>query len=112
MKKITVVIPPARFDALKKRLIEIGVCGATVSNAEGYGFQRRNLDTLRDKETAVEYLPKVKVEIAVKDEDSEKVIAEIIESTRTGRIGDGKIFVSELTDVIRIRTGERRDDAL
>jgi nitrogen regulatory protein P-II 1 len=112
MKKITVVIPPVKFDALKKRLIEIGVCGATVSNAEGYGVQKRNLDTLKDKETVVEYLPKIKIEIAVKDEEAEKVILEIIENTRTGRIGDGKIFVSELTDVIRIRTGERRDDAL
>lgn len=112
MKKITVIIPPNKFDNLKKKLIDTGVKGITISSAEGFGYEKKQLDILKDKEVLIEFLPKIKLEIVLKDEDVEKVINDIIDVTRTGRLGDGKIFISEIEDVIRIRTGERKEDAL
>lgn len=112
MKKITVIIQPNKFDNLKKRLIEAGVKGITITNVEGFGYEKKQMDILKDKEFLIEFLPKIKIEIILKDNEVEKVINDIIDVTRTGRLGDGKIFVSEITDVIRIRTGERREDAL
>jgi nitrogen regulatory protein P-II 1 len=112
MKKITVIIQPNKFDNVKKRLIETGVKGITITNVEGFGYEKKQMDILKDKEVLIEFLPKIKIEIILKDNEVEKVINDIIDVTRTGRLGDGKIFVSEITDVIRIRTGERKDDAL
>ncbi|PKL91185.1 MAG: transcriptional regulator [Candidatus Goldiibacteriota bacterium HGW-Goldbacteria-1] len=112
MKKITVIIAPSKFDALRKRMIETGVCGLTVTAADGFGVQKSKLEKMRDQDIAVEFLPKSKVEMVVKDSEAEMVIKEIVDCTRTGRIGDGKIFISEITDVLRIRTGERKEDAI
>ncbi|MBN2754166.1 MAG: P-II family nitrogen regulator [Candidatus Goldbacteria bacterium] len=112
MKKITVIIAPSKFEALRKRMIETGVCGLTVTSAEGFGVQKSKLEKMKDRDIAVEFLPKSKIEMVVKDAEAETVIKEIIDCTRTGRIGDGKIFISEITDVLRIRTGERKEDAL
>jgi len=112
MKKITVITAPSKFEALRKKMIETGVCGLTVSSAEGFGVQKSKLDKMKDRDIAVEFLPRTKVEMIVKDGEAERIIKEIVECTRTGRIGDGKIFVSEIIDAVRIRTGERKEDAL
>ena len=112
MKKMTVIVQPVKFEAIKKKLMEMGINGVTITNVEGYGFQKRKTDVLEGQDVGVEFLPKVKIEIVLKDNDVEKTIAEIIEIARTGRIGDGKIFMSDITDVIRIRTGERGEYAV
>jgi len=112
MKKLTVIIQPVQFEALKKKLYDMGITGITVSNVEGYGFQKRRIKVLKDDDIAVDFLPRVKAEIVLKGSEVEKVVSQIVETTRTGRIGDGKIFISEITDVIRIRTGERNEDGL
>lgn len=112
MKKITVIIQPVKYEAVKKKLIEIGVSGITVSNVEGYGYQKRKLDVLDGKDTLLELLPKVRIEAVLKDSEVNPVIEAVIDAARTGRIGDGKIFVSEVLDAVRIRTGERGDFAL
>jgi nitrogen regulatory protein P-II 1 len=112
VKKITVIVPPAKFDSLKKKLTETGVTGVTVSNVEGFGFQKRGINVLEGKEVIIELLPKIKIEIIVPDSGVEKITAAVIEAARTGRIGDGKIFISDVADVIRIRTGERGENAV
>lgn len=112
MKKITVIIPPNKFDNLKKKLIDIGIKGITITNVEGFGYEEKQLKILKNKDVLIELLPKIKIEIVLKDNEVEKVINDIIDVTRTGRLGDGKIFLSEISDVIRIRTGERKEDAL
>ncbi len=112
MKKISVIVQPAKFENLKKKLTEAGVTGATVSNVEGFGFQKRGIDVLQGQETIIELLPKIKFEIVAAEKDVEKITAAVIEAARTGRIGDGKIFISEISDVIRIRTGERGEHAV
>ncbi|MCX8093583.1 MAG: P-II family nitrogen regulator [Candidatus Goldbacteria bacterium] len=112
MKKVTVIIPPNKFDNLKKKLIDEGVQGITISNVEGFGYEKKQMDILKDKEVLIEISPKIKIEIVLKDNEVDKVVNDIINVTRTGRLGDGKIFISEITDVIRIRTGERKEDAL
>jgi nitrogen regulatory protein P-II 1 len=105
-------VQPVKFEAIKKELVEMGVNGITISNCEGYGFQKRKIDVLEGKDVSVEFLPKIKVEIVLKDADVEKIVAKIIDITRTGRIGDGKIFITDVADVIRIRTGERGEYAV
>jgi nitrogen regulatory protein P-II 1 len=112
MKKITVIIPPNKFDNLKKKLIDIGIKGITITNVEGFGYEKKQINILKNKDVLIEFLPKIKMEIVLKDNEVEKVINDIIDATRTGRLGDGKIFISEISDVIRIRTGERKEDAL
>jgi nitrogen regulatory protein P-II 1 len=112
MKKITVIVQPVKFEAIKRRLMDMGINGITITNVEGYGFQKRKNDVLEGQDVTVEFLPKVKIEIVLKDADVEKTLGEIIEIARTGRIGDGKIFISDITDVIRIRTGERGEYAV
>jgi nitrogen regulatory protein P-II 1 len=112
MKKITVIVQPAKFEAIKKKLVDMGINGITISNCEGYGFQKRKNDVFEGKEIAVEFMPRVKIEIILKDGDIENAVKNIIEIARTGRIGDGKIFISEVSDAIRIRTGERGEFAV
>ena len=112
MKKMTVIVQPVKFEAIKKKLMDMGINGVTVSNVEGYGFQKRKNDVLEGQDVSVEFLPKIKIEIVLKDAELERILSEIIEITRTGRIGDGKIFISEITDVVRIRTGERGEYAV
>ena len=112
MKKIEAVIKPFKLDEVKEALQDIGVQGMTVLEAKGYGRQKGHTELYRGAEYVVDFLPKMKIEIAVADDEVERVVEALVNSARTGRIGDGKIFVSDLTDVIRIRTGERGQQAI
>jgi len=112
MKKIEAIIKPFKLDDVKNGLAEIGVQGITISEVKGFGRQKGHTELYRGAEYTIDFLPKVKIEIIVPDEKCEKV-AEIIQAAaRTGRIGDGKIFILPCEEVIRIRTGERGDDAI
>ena len=112
MKKIEALIKPFKLDDAKKALSEIDVHGMTVTEVRGFGRQKGHNELYRGAEYVVEFLPKVKLEVVVPDDMVEKVVRAFAESTRTGRIGDGKIFVVPMGDAIRIRTGERGDTAL
>ncbi len=112
MKKIESVIRPHLLDAVKTALQEAGVVGMTVSEVKGFGRQKGHTETYRGSEYRVEFLPKVKVEVAVADALVEQTIEAIVRTAKTGKFGDGKIFVTSLTDVVRIRTGEHGDAAI
>ena len=112
MQKIEAVIQPSKLDDVKNALIEIGVQGITVLEARGHGRQKGHTEFYRGREYAVDLLPKVKIEIVVADTMAEPAIQAIITAARTGSIGDGKIFVSKIDEVIRIRNDERGDIAL
>ncbi len=112
MKKIEAVIKPFKLDEVKDKLNEIGVQGITVSEVKGFGRQKGHTELYRGAEYVVDFLPKIKLEIVISDKLVQKVVDTIISSAQTGRIGDGKIFVLPLEDTIRIRTGERGDDAI
>ena len=106
MKKIEAVIKPFKLDDVKEALQELGVQGMTVLEAKGYGRQKGHTELYRGAEYVVDFLPKLKIEVVVSDGQMEPAIEAIQAAARTGRIGDGKIFVSEITEVVRIRTGE------
>jgi len=112
MKKIEAVIKPFKLDDVKEALQELGVQGMTVIEAKGYGRQKGHTELYRGAEYVVDFLPKVKVEAAIKDDMLDRVIEAIEKSANTGKIGDGKIFVFDLEQVVRIRTGETGADAL
>ena len=112
MKKVEAIIKPFKLDEVKEALQEIGLQGITVIEAKGFGRQKGHTELYRGAEYVVDFLPKVKIEAAVDDGLVERVIEAIESSARTGKIGDGKIFVSDLEQVIRIRTGETGKDAL
>ena len=112
MKKIEAVIKPFKLDEVKEALQDIGVQGMTVLEAKGYGRQKGHTELYRGAEYVVDFLPKMKIEIVVADDEVERVVEALVNAARTGRIGDGKIFVSDLADVIRIRTGERGAQAI
>ena len=112
MKKIEAIIKPFKLDEVKEALQEIGLKGITVTEAKGFGRQKGHTELYRGAEYVVDFLPKVKLEIVVEDTLVERAIEAIQQAAHTGRIGDGKIFVSSLEDAIRIRTGERGNDAL
>ncbi|MBI4378685.1 MAG: P-II family nitrogen regulator [Nitrospinae bacterium] len=112
MKKIEAIIKPFKLDEVKDELNKVGVQGITVSEVKGFGRQKGHTELYRGAEYVVDFLPKVKLEIIVQDDQAEKVIQTIINTAKTGRIGDGKIFVYPLEDAIRIRTGERGKDAI
>jgi nitrogen regulatory protein PII len=112
MKLITAVVKPFRLDDVRNALAEVGVQGMTVTEVKGFGRQRGHTELYRGAEYVVDFLPKVKVEVAVSDELVERVIEAIIGAAKTGKVGDGKIFVTELTQVYRIRTGETGDQAI
>jgi nitrogen regulatory protein P-II 2 len=112
MKLITAVVKPFRLDDVRNALAEVGVQGMTVTEVKGFGRQRGHTELYRGAEYVVDFLPKVKVEVAVSDELAERVIEAIIAAAKTGKVGDGKIFVTELTQVYRIRTGETGDQAI
>lgn len=112
MKKIEAVIKPFKLDEVKDELNKAGIQGITVSEVKGFGRQKGHTELYRGAEYVVDFLPKVKLEIIVSDDLAEKVMQTIINTARTGRIGDGKIFVYPVEDVIRIRTGERGKDAI
>ena len=112
MKKIEAVIKPFKLEDVKEALSEAGITGMTVSEVKGYGRQQGHSELYRGAEYVVDFLPKVKIEVVVKDDDADMVIQKISEAARTGKIGDGKIFVSDIEKVIRIRTGETDEEAL
>jgi nitrogen regulatory protein P-II 1 len=112
MRKVEAIIKPFKLDEVKEALHEIGIQGMTVTEVKGFGRQKGHTELYRGAEYVVDFLPKIKVEIAVPDEMAEKVVQAIVGAANTGRIGDGKIFVLPMEEVIRIRTGERGSDAL
>jgi nitrogen regulatory protein P-II 1 len=112
MKKIEAVIKPFKLDEVKEALHEVGLQGITVMEAKGFGRQKGHTELYRGAEYVVDFLPKVKIEVVCADDLVERAVDAIINAARTGRIGDGKIFVSDVLEVIRIRTGERGEQAL
>jgi nitrogen regulatory protein P-II 1 len=112
MKKIEAVIKPFKLDEVKEALHEIGVQGMTVTEVKGFGRQKGHTELYRGAEYVVDFLPKIKLEIAVSDEMADKVVEAIAGAANTGRIGDGKIFVLPIEQAVRIRTNERGDEAL
>lgn len=112
MKKIEAIIQPSRFDSVKEALREIGVEGITVSEVRGHGRQKGHTEVYRGREYSVDLLPKVKIELVLPDAQAGQVINTILQAAKTGKIGDGKIFLSTLEDAIRIRNGERGESAL
>ncbi len=112
MKLITAIIKPFKMDDVREALSEIGVAGVTSTEVKGFGRQKGHTELYRGAEYVVDFLPKVKLEIAVSDDILEQAIDAIIKSANTGKIGDGKIFVTSLDQVIRIRTGETGEDAI
>jgi len=112
MKKIEAVIKPFKLDEVKEALHEIGVQGMTVTEVKGFGRQKGHTELYRGAEYVVDFLPKIKLEIAVSDDMADKVVEAIAGAANTGRIGDGKIFVMPIEQAVRIRTNERGDEAL
>ena len=112
MKKIEAIIKPFKLDEVKESLQNIGVQGLTVTEIKGFGRQKGHTELYRGAEYIVDFLPKIKIELIVDDNISNQVINEIIKSSKTGKIGDGKIFVSNIDQAIRIRTGEEGTDAI
>ena len=112
MKKVEAVIKPFKLDEVKEALHEVGVSGITVTEAKGFGRQKGHTELYRGAEYVVDFLPKVRLEVVVDDDQVERVVEAIANAARTGRIGDGKIFVSTIESAVRIRTGERDSDAI
>ncbi|HKM66484.1 MAG TPA: P-II family nitrogen regulator [Candidatus Acidoferrum sp.] len=112
MKKIEAIIQPSRFDSVKEALLEIGVEGMTVTEVRGHGRQKGHTEIYRGREYVVDLLPKMKVEIVLPDALAENVVATILKAAKTGKLGDGKIFVSTIEDAIRVRNADRGDNAL
>jgi nitrogen regulatory protein P-II 1 len=112
MKKVEAIIKPFKLDEVKDALVEIGIGGMTVTEVRGFGQQKGHTEIYRGTEYVIDFLPKVKIEVVVKDEDVEKVIQTIMKTAQTGRVGDGKIFVIPVEEVVRIRTGERGGQAI
>jgi nitrogen regulatory protein P-II 1 len=112
MKLVTAVIKPFKLDEVRAALLAFGVQGMTVSESSGYGRQRGHTEVYRGAEYTVELLPKVKVEILVDDEDADDVVDVVVRAARTGKIGDGKVWATTVENVVRVRTGERGQEAL
>lgn len=112
MKKVEAVIKPFKLEDVKDALAEIGVTGMTVSEVKGYGRQKGHSELYRGAEYVVDFLPKIKMEMIVADDQVDQVVNAIVESARTGKIGDGKIFVSNVDKIVRIRTGETDNEAI
>ena len=112
MKKIEAIIKPFKLDDVKEALNEIGVQGMTISEVKGYGRQRGHKEVYRGAEYVVDFIPKIKIEIVVETDMVDKTVKTIIQSAKTGKIGDGKIFVLPTEEVIRVRTGEKGKDAI
>jgi len=112
LKKVEAIIKPFKLDEVKDALNEIGIQGITVSEIKGFGRQKGHTELYRGAEYVVDFIPKIKMEIIVSDDIVSKVVETIEHAAKTGRIGDGKIFVTSVEEVVRIRTGERGEDAL
>jgi nitrogen regulatory protein P-II 1 len=112
MKKVEAIIKPFKLDEVKTGLNEIGIMGMTVTEVKGFGRQKGHIEVYRGTEYEVNFLPKIKIEVVIPDSIIDKVVSTIIEKAKTGNIGDGKIFLYSLEDVIRIRTGEKGETAI
>jgi nitrogen regulatory protein P-II 1 len=112
MKQITAIIKPFKMEEVREALAECGVTGLTVTEVRGFGRQKGHTELYRGAEYVVDFLPKVKVEAVVKDEDADRCVDAVVRAARTGKIGDGKIFVTSVDRVVRIRTGETDDHAV
>jgi nitrogen regulatory protein P-II 1 len=112
MRLVTAVVKPFKLDDVKHALETLGVHGLTVSEVQGYGRQKGHTEVYRGAEYTVDFVPKVKVEVLVDDLDADRVVDSLVEAARTGKIGDGKIWVTAVDTVVRVRTGERGPDAL
>ena len=112
MKQITAVIKPFKLEEVREALGEVGVSGLTVTEVKGFGRQKGHTELYRGAEYVVDFLPKVKVEVVVKDSDVERAIEAIVKAAKTGKIGDGKVFILPLEEVVRIRTDERGEGAV
>ncbi len=112
MKKIEAIIKPFKLDDVKEALNEIGIQGMTITDVKGYGRQKGHKEIYRGAEYVIDFIPKVKIEIVVKSDMADKVIDQISKAANTGKIGDGKIFVSRVEEAIRVRTGEKGEDAV
>ena len=112
MKLITAVIKPFKLEAVKEALTQVGVEGLTVTEVKGFGRQKGHTEVYRGSEYTVDFLPKIKIEVVVSDDMKDKVVTAIVNGAKTGKIGDGKVFVSPVDDVIRIRTDEHGDAAI
>lgn len=109
MKKVEAIIKPFKLDDVRESLAEIGITGMTVSEVKGFGRQKGHTELYRGAEYMVDFLPKVKIELVIQDEQLDQALEVIVDTARTGKIGDGKIFVTEVERVIRIRTGEENE---
>jgi len=112
MKLVTAIIKPFTLDDVKGSLEQLGVLGMTVSEVQGYGRQKGHTEVYRGAEYSVDFVPKIKIEVVVDDAAVEKVLDAVVEAARTGKIGDGKVWVTPVETVVRVRTGERGSDAL
>jgi nitrogen regulatory protein P-II 1 len=112
MKKIEAIIRPFKLDDVKEALLEAGIHGLTITEIRGYGRQKGHKETYRGSEYQIEFVPKIKIEVVVEDDVLDKALEAILKTAKTGQVGDGKIFISEVIDVIRIRTDESGPDAL
>jgi nitrogen regulatory protein P-II 2 len=112
MKLVTAIVKPFRLDDVRNALSEVGIQGMTVTEVKGFGRQRGHTELYRGAEYVVDFLPKAKIEVAVADDRVDEVVEAIVNSAKTGKVGDGKIFVTALEQVLRIRTGETGDSAL
>ena len=112
MKMVTAVVKPFKLDEVREALSAIGVQGITVTEVKGFGRQKGHTELYRGAEYVVDFLPKVKIEVVCTDDVVERAVEAIMAAARTGRIGDGKIFISNIEEVVRIRTGERGEDAI
>ncbi len=112
MKKVEAIIKPFKLEEVKEALTEVGVQGMTVSEVKGFGRQKGHQEIYRGAEYVVDFLPKIKIEIVISDEMVDRVVEAIIKSARTGKIGDGKIFIYSVEEAIRIRTGEKGEEAI
>ncbi len=112
MKQITAVVKPFKLDDVKAALEVLGVQGLTVSEVQGFGRQRGHTEVYRGAEYTVDFVPKVKIEVIVADDAADKLVSAIVEAARTGKIGDGKVWITPVESLVRVRTGERDADAI
>jgi nitrogen regulatory protein PII len=112
MKRIEAIIRPFKLDEVKEALLEEGIHGLTITEVRGYGRQKGHKETYRGSEYQIEFVPKIRIEVVVDDEMAERAIEAVLRTAKTGQVGDGKIFISEISDAIRIRTDESGPDAL
>ena len=112
MKKVEAIIRPFKLDEVKEALLEEGIRGLTISEVRGYGRQKGHKETYRGSEYQIEFVPKIKIEVVVDDNMAEKVVETILKNAKTGQVGDGKIFIYNIEDIIRIRTDESGPEAL